>query len=174
MATRERRKFTPEFKREAVKLAEQPGRSLSAVARELGVARTALKLWVDNFAAGRYEKDRTLPLKAAQQQEMERLRRELAKVRMERDIPKKSAGASSRKSRREVCLCRPLSAGVADPGHVSAAGGVGEQILRVVGSAAKRAVAGERTPIGAHSGKLRVERADLRLAADLEGQGRGG
>jgi transposase len=88
MATRERRKFTAEFKREAVKLAEQPGRSLAAVARELGVERTVLKRWVDNFAAGRYEKNRALPLKAAQQQENEQLRRELAKVRMERDILK--------------------------------------------------------------------------------------
>ena len=92
MAIRERRKYTPEFKREAVKLAAQPGRSLTAVAREVGVARTVLKLWVDNFAAGRYEKDRALPLKAAQQQEMEKLRRELAKVRMERDILKKALG----------------------------------------------------------------------------------
>ena len=90
MATRERRKFTAEFKREAVKLAEQPGRSLTAVAGELGVARSVLKLWVTNFAAGRYEKDRTLPLKAAQQLENEQLRRELAKVRMERDILKKA------------------------------------------------------------------------------------
>jgi transposase len=71
MATKERRKFTAEFKREAVKLAEQPGRSLAAVARELGVERSVLKAWVVNFAAGRYEKDRTLPLKSAQQQEME-------------------------------------------------------------------------------------------------------
>ena len=78
MATRTRRKFTAEFKREAVKLAEQPGRSVSAVARELGVERSVLKHWVDNFAAGRYEKDRALPLKAAQQQENEKLRRELA------------------------------------------------------------------------------------------------
>ena len=92
MATRERRKFTPEFKREAVKLAEQPGRSLTSVAREVGVARTVLKLWVDNFAAGRYEKDRALPLKAVQQQEMEKLRRELAKIKMERDILKKALG----------------------------------------------------------------------------------
>lgn len=92
MATRERRKFTPEFKREAVKLTEQPGRSLTSVAREVGVARTVLKLWVDNFAAGRYEKDRALPLKAVQQQEMEKLRRELAKVKMERDILKKALG----------------------------------------------------------------------------------
>jgi transposase-like protein len=37
MATKARRRFTAEFKREAVKLAEQPGRTVSAVARELGV-----------------------------------------------------------------------------------------------------------------------------------------
>ena len=92
MATKTRRKFTAEFKREAVKLAEQPGRSVSAVARELGVERSVLKHWVDNFAAGKYEKDRALPLKAAQQQENERLRRELAKVRMERDILRKALG----------------------------------------------------------------------------------
>lgn len=92
MATRERRKFTPEFKLEAVKLAAQPGRSLSAVARELGVERSVLKRWVDNFAAGRYEKDRALPLKSAQQKELEQLRRDLAKARMERDILKKALG----------------------------------------------------------------------------------
>ena len=92
MAMRVRRKFTAEFKREAVKLAEQPGRSMTAVARELGIERSVLKHWIDNFAAGRYEKDKALPLKAAQQQENEQLRRELAKVRMERDILKKALG----------------------------------------------------------------------------------
>lgn len=45
MATRERRRFTAEFKREAVKLVGQPGRSLSAVARDLGVERSVLKRW---------------------------------------------------------------------------------------------------------------------------------
>ena len=92
MATKQRRKFTAEFKREGVKLTQQPGRSEAAVARELGVERSVLKGWVDNFAAGRYEKDRALPLKAAQQLENEQLRRELAKVRMERDILKKALG----------------------------------------------------------------------------------
>lgn len=92
MATRQRRSFSAEFKREAVKLAEQPGRSLSAVARELGVQRSVLKHWVGNFASGRYEKNTTLPLKSAQQQENEQLRRELAKVKMERDILKKALG----------------------------------------------------------------------------------
>ena len=92
MATKQRRKFTAEFKREGVKLTQQPGRSVAAVARELGVERSVLKGWVDNFAAGRYEKERALPLKAAQQLENEQLRRELAKVRMERDILKKALG----------------------------------------------------------------------------------
>lgn len=98
MATKERRSFTAEFKREAVKMVEQPGRSLAAVARELGVERSVLKRWVENFAAGRYEKDKALPLKAAQQQENEQLRRELAKVRMERDILKKALGFFAKES----------------------------------------------------------------------------
>src|SRR5665213_592409 len=67
MATRIRRKFTAEFTREAVKLAGQPGRSMAAVAKELGIERSVLKHWIDNFAAGRYEKDRTLPLKTVVQ-----------------------------------------------------------------------------------------------------------
>ncbi len=92
MATKARRSFTSEFKREAVRLLEQPGRSLSAVARELGVERSVLKRWAENFAAGKYEKDTKLPLKSAQQQENEQLRRELAKVKMERDILKKALG----------------------------------------------------------------------------------
>ena len=51
-----------------------------------------LKRWLDNFDAGRYEADSKLPLKSAQQQENEQLKRELAKVRMERDILKKALG----------------------------------------------------------------------------------
>lgn len=92
MARRERRKFTPEFKREAVKAVEQPGRSLTAVARELDIDRSVLERWVKSFASGKYEKDASAPLKSAQQQENEKLRRELAKVKMERDILKKALG----------------------------------------------------------------------------------
>jgi transposase-like protein len=43
MATRQRRKFTAEFPREVVKSTEQPGRSMTAVARELGVERSVLR-----------------------------------------------------------------------------------------------------------------------------------
>lgn len=75
-----------------MKAAGQPGRSLAAVARELDVDRSVLERWVKSFAAGKYEKDPHLPLKSAQQQENEKLRRELAKVKMERDILKKALG----------------------------------------------------------------------------------
>jgi transposase len=92
MATKARRRFTDEFKREAARLAEQPGRTVTAVARELGVERSVLKRWMESFASGKYEKDAKLPLKSAQQQENEQLRRELAKVKMERDILKKALG----------------------------------------------------------------------------------
>lgn len=75
MARRERRKSTPEFKREAVKTVEQPGRSLTAVARELDIDRSVFERWAKSFVAGKYEKDASLPLKSAQQQENEKLRR---------------------------------------------------------------------------------------------------
>ena len=92
MATKARRRFTDEFKREAARLAEQPGRTVTAVARELGVEGSVFKRWMENFASGKYGKDAKLPLKSAQQQENEQLRRELAKVKMERDLIKKALG----------------------------------------------------------------------------------
>ena len=92
MATKTRRRFTEEFRREAVKAVEQPGRTVTTVARELGVERSVVKRWRESFAAGKYEKDAKLPLKSAQQQENEQLRRELAKGKMERDILKKALG----------------------------------------------------------------------------------
>ena len=43
-----RRKFTDEFKREAVKLATQPGVALTTISRELGVERSVLRRWVES------------------------------------------------------------------------------------------------------------------------------
>ena len=91
MATRVRRKFTAEFKREAVKLAEQPGRSMTAVAGELGIERSVLKRWIDNFAAADTRRIRRCRLRRRSSRRTQ-LRRELAKVRMERDILKKALG----------------------------------------------------------------------------------
>lgn len=87
-----RRKFTDEFKREAVKLATQPGVTVTTVARELGVDRSVLRAWVRKTEQGRYEPTPGKPLRSDSQLENEQLRRELARVKMERDILKKALG----------------------------------------------------------------------------------
>ena len=87
-----RRKFTDEFKREAVKLATQPGVTVTTVARELGVDRSVLRAWVRKTEQGRYEPTPGKPLRSDSELENEQLRRELARVKMERDILKKALG----------------------------------------------------------------------------------
>ena len=87
-----RRKFTNEFKREAVKLATQPGVPLTKVAAELGVERSVLRRWILNTQGGRYEPTPGKPLKSDTQAELEQVKRELARVKMERDILKMALG----------------------------------------------------------------------------------
>lgn len=87
-----RRKFTDEFKREAVKLATQPGVALTTVSRELGVERSVLRRWVENTQQDRYEPTSGKPLKSDSQAELEAVKRELVRVKMERDILKKALG----------------------------------------------------------------------------------
>jgi len=89
---RTRRKYTDEFKREAVRLATAPGNSIAGVATDLGVDRSVVADWVKKFQDGRYEAATGKPLKSDTQAENEQLRRELARVRMERDILKKALG----------------------------------------------------------------------------------
>lgn len=87
-----RTKYTAEFKREAVRLALVPGNSKAQVARDLGVHENLLRAWVRQFESGKWERTPGEPLKSAQQQELERLRRELKRVTTERDILKKAVG----------------------------------------------------------------------------------
>ena len=46
MSTRSRRKFTPEFKAEAVEMVEAAGGNIAQVAKELGVYDSTLGNWV--------------------------------------------------------------------------------------------------------------------------------
>jgi len=89
---RTRRKYTDEFKREAVRLASSPGSSIASVATDLGIDRSVVADWVKKTRQGRYEPTPGKPLKTESQGELEQLRRELAKVKMERDILKKALG----------------------------------------------------------------------------------
>ena len=88
----ERRRFTAEFKREAVRLAGQEGVSRAKVAQELGLNVAMLTRWVHEVQAGKWDMAPGKPLRTEQQQELERLRRELKRVTTERDILKKAVG----------------------------------------------------------------------------------
>jgi len=91
----ERRKFTREFKLEAVKLITERGVTVAQAARDLGVHGTVLRRWVqDGTADPQHAFPGTGQMKP-DQLEIERLRREVTKLRAERDILKKAAVGSS-------------------------------------------------------------------------------
>src|SRR3712207_8198437 len=71
---RTRRRFTSEFKPEAVRLLEESGRPLQAIAEELGVHANQLRTWRnEHLAAGSAE---ALAKQKAEAAELARLRRE--------------------------------------------------------------------------------------------------
>jgi transposase len=87
----ERRQFTEEFKREAVKLARQPGASKAGIARDLGINANMLARWAREQEGNSVQASRDKS-EAVSTEEFERMRRELAKVKTERDILKKALG----------------------------------------------------------------------------------
>ncbi len=88
----QRRTFSDEFKREAVKLVRQPGASKAAIARDLGVGPNLLGRWVREEEGVAASLPRNSKGDGISVQEFERMRRELAKVKTERDILKKALG----------------------------------------------------------------------------------
>lgn len=101
--TKPRRNFTDEFKREAVALLEASGRPLMQIANELGIAASMLRNWRN--AAGVPAAASSLPTKRAmpplaggpdeRSAEIARLHREVERLRMERDILKKTVAIFS-------------------------------------------------------------------------------
>jgi transposase-like protein len=95
MGRRKRRKFTPEYKAEVVKLIRTSGKSIGEVARELDLTTTAVRAWVAR--AGIDEKrDPNGPLTTEERAEITRMRRELRTVTMERDFLRKAAAFFAR------------------------------------------------------------------------------
>ena len=93
-----RREFSPEFKRETVALLESSGRPLMQVATEVGISPSMLRNWRALVRGGSGGSSATpsivspLPSPADQASEITRLRRELDRTRMERDVLKKAIG----------------------------------------------------------------------------------
>jgi transposase len=94
---RPRRRFTNEFKQQAVRLVLDEGKSVASVARELDLVATALREWVKRVAADR-TKGRT-GLTTAEREELARLRKENRILQEERDILKKAAAFFAKQSR---------------------------------------------------------------------------
>lgn len=87
----ERRRFTREFKLEAVRLVTERGVTIAQASRDLDVNGTVLRRWVKEFGS---DPEQAFPghgQQKADQAEITRLRREVAKLKAERDILKKAA-----------------------------------------------------------------------------------
>src|ERR1039458_3461834 len=80
-----RKQYTQEFKQEAVRLVES-GQSLASAARTLGIIEQTLGNWVKAQRIGSLTAVSGKAVVSAEQMENRRLRAELARVTMERDI----------------------------------------------------------------------------------------
>ena len=93
----QRRKFSSEYKREAVAMLESPGITVNQIAAELGIGATVLGRWrrelrqesAQAFRGNGRPRDENLAL----------LRRELARVTKERDFLREAAAFFARTSR---------------------------------------------------------------------------
>jgi transposase len=86
----QRRRFGREFKVEAVRLIRERGVSIAQAARDLDVHENVLRKWVKEFAADPGQAFPGHGQMKPEQLEIEKLRREVAKLKAERDILKKA------------------------------------------------------------------------------------
>lgn len=98
MSRRKRRAFTPEFKAEAVRLTQVGERGIAQVAKDLDLTETALREWVRRAEvdAG---KGPAGALTTAERDELVRLRRDVKRLEMEREILKKAAAFFAKESK---------------------------------------------------------------------------
>ncbi len=92
---RERRKFTPEYKAEVVKLIRSSDKSFTRIARELDLTPSAVGRWLEKAEAQSTPEGRAV---SAEGDELRRLRKENAQLRMERDFLKKAAAFFAKES----------------------------------------------------------------------------
>lgn len=96
-----RKQYTAEFKREALRLLDQPEVSVQRIANDLGVSSHSLYAWQKTAQAQgalAFPGHGKLAL-TAEQEENRRLKKELELVKQERDILKKTVGFFARESK---------------------------------------------------------------------------
>jgi transposase len=93
-----RRKFSEEFKQDAVKLVTEQGYRISEAARNLGIDVSVLRRWVKGHETEKSDfpgNSRLTP----EQEEIKKLREENQRLRMEREILKKAAAFFANESK---------------------------------------------------------------------------
>lgn len=89
-----RKRYTPEFKAEAVRLAQTSEQTVATVAQQLGVTAKSLHEWIAQLRPAARP-----ALTGDERSELQRLRRENVELRMERDILKKATALFARESK---------------------------------------------------------------------------
>jgi len=84
MSSKKRRTFTDEFKKGAIQLLEEKGYSLKEASDALGVSINSLRLWRKKYSKSSPDNDL--------EKENRRLRKELERIKLEREILKKALG----------------------------------------------------------------------------------
>ena len=84
---RTRRRFSDEFKRDAVEIVRVSGKPIAEVARELGIYDSSLGNWVNQDRVNRGERQ---GLTTGEREELAELRRDNAHLRMERELLKRA------------------------------------------------------------------------------------
>lgn len=107
-----RRQFSREFKLEAVRLIKERGVSVAQAARDLDVHENVLRKWTRVQAADPQQAFPGKGVMKPEAAEIERLKREVAKLKMERDILKMPRPTSPR-TRCEVRVRREAPRGLA-------------------------------------------------------------
>ena len=92
-----RRQYDAEFKREAVRLSLQPGRTTASVARDLGISEKNLWRWRKKLAESGDVAFPGTGHVSKEDEELRQLRRDLVDVTEERDILKKALAVFSRR-----------------------------------------------------------------------------
>ena len=85
--------YPPEFKAEAVELVHSSARSISQIAKDLGVSGTSLRNWVKQSQIDQGERQ---GLTTEERQELRKLRKENKVLRQEREILRKAAAFFAR------------------------------------------------------------------------------
>ena len=93
-----RKKYTSEFKRDAVRLVTEQGYKQTEAARNLGIDRGMLGRWIKELQSDEGEAFRGNGKQTADQEELRRLRTENKQLKLEREILKKAAAFFAKES----------------------------------------------------------------------------